>query len=62
MQTSESELTNVWKPDKQLTGFLRLWHVIERKKKKKKKLLDSVPGIRFRFCQKLSSFQRAIPV
>lgn len=34
-QTSESESTNVWKPNKQLTGFLRLWHVIERGKKKR---------------------------
>lgn len=59
-QTSESESTNVWKPNKQLTGFLRLWHVIERGKKKE--LLNSVPGIGFRFCQKLSSFQWAIPV
>lgn len=25
----------MWKPNKQLTGFLRLWHVIERGKKKR---------------------------
>lgn len=34
----------------------------KEKKKKERELLDSVPGICFRFCQKLSSFQWAIPV
>lgn len=36
---TESESTNVWKPNKQLTGFLRLWHVIEREKKKSYSIL-----------------------
>lgn len=35
-RTSKSKSTNAWKPNKQLTGFLRLWQVIERGKKRER--------------------------